>query len=240
MPVGHVLGKPKRPLARGRTVEWEPGDAALYRLYHCDPHNPDARHRREYGPLARFDHHLPAADGSPRPCPERRSVTYLGENRKTVGAEVFWDAGPTARVCPRHRLSQLRPLATVRLLDLTGDGADEIDALPALATGDSTDYGLTQEWARAIYEECGVDGIRYPGAHQLGVCTVLFERSAELEVVVDGGVEVDLPLQDPQVWDRFHTEYTLGRRRSAVAIDSDGCTRCNDLGLPKIKRRLRT
>jgi hypothetical protein len=229
--VSHVLESPRRPLEAGRIVPWEPGDAARYRLYHCDPQTPDALHRRQFGPLHRFDHHLPQASGEPRECPEGRTVTYLGEDRKTAGAEVFWDSGPTARVCPRHRLAQLRPLATINLLDLTEDGADAIEALPVLCTGDSTDSDLTQEWARAIYEDLGVDGICYPGAHQLGICTVLFERSAPLELVVDAGVPVDLPLQDDRVWQRFRADYTLGSRRRVIPISSDVCTRCNDLGL---------
>lgn len=234
MLVGHVLESPKRPLEGGNIVEWEPGDAARYRLYHCDPQTPDALHRRRYGPLHRFDHHIPQASGKPGECPSGRTVTYLGENRKTAGAEVFWDGGQSARVCPRHSLAQLRPLATIKLLDLTEDGTDAIGALPVLCTGDSTDYNLTQEWARAIYEDLGVDGICYPGAHQLGICTVLFERSASLEVVVDDGVPVDLPLQEDGVWDRFRTEYMSSSRRRVVPIPSDGCPRCNDLGLASL------
>jgi hypothetical protein len=229
--VGHVLKSPERPLKNGRIVDWEPGDAARYRLYHCDSQTPNALHRRRWGPLHRFDHHLPHASGKAQECPLGRAVTYLGEDRKTAGAEVFWDSGNTARVCPRHRLAQLRPLATVRLLDLTDDGTDEIGALPVLCTGDSTDSDLTQEWARAIYEDLGVDGILYPGAHQLGICTVLFEHAAELEVVVDDGVQVDLPLQDGRVWDRFRSEYVLSSRRRVVPIDSSGCPHCNELGL---------
>jgi hypothetical protein len=232
--VGHELKSPDRPLEGGRIVDWEPGDAARYRLYHCDLQTPDALHRRRFGPLHRFDHHIPQTSGKPQECPLGRTVTYLGENRKTAGAEVFWDEGPSAYVCPRHSLAQLRPLATIKLLDLKGDGADAIGALPVLCTGDSSDYELTQEWARAIYEDLEVDGICYPGAHQLGVCTVLFEGSAPLELVIDEGVPVDLPLQDDGVWDRFREEYMSSSRRRVVPIASDRCPRCNHLGLASL------
>ena len=240
--MSHKLGPPNRPLTGGMYETWDPADAARWRIYHKDWQTPDALHRRTFGPFSRFDHHLRDPSGKRRQDPSGRSVTYLGEDLRTAGAEVFWDDSPglVARVCPRHWAAQVVPTQEIPLLTLFDEGADEIGALPELATGPSTDRDLTQEWAKAIYEDLMAVGIYYPGAHQFGPCIALFDTAPPLDYVRDTRRRRDAPLQSRGLWAKFKREYTKKssstakgpiRTRRAEKISSADCPRCQALGL---------
>jgi RES domain len=234
--LGHRLEQPRRPLSDSLDTKWEPGDAAWWRIYHLDWQNPDALHRRSNGPWSRFDHHRRSPAGDPQYDPDGRAVTYLGQDMATVASEVFWDpaeSDPIALICPRHWIAQVATAATVQLVDLVSEGGfDAIGAPPELSTGASDQYTITQEWARAVYEDLGMPGIKYPGAHSLGPCMVLFETAPPLTVVHDDGDALDLPVQDPRVWDRFRKACKgKNKRRVVQKISSTECPSCNRLGL---------
>lgn len=55
------------------------------RIYHRSAHPPRAE---TFGPLARFDHHIPAPDG-PAHDPDGRSLLYVAENLVMAACEVF-------------------------------------------------------------------------------------------------------------------------------------------------------
>ncbi len=216
---------------------WDPGDPAWWRVYHVDYRNPNALHRRTYGPTSRFDHHQPAPDGSAREDPDQRSVIYLGREQHVAAVEGFWDQDPdpgdplAARVCTRHHIAQVRPKASVRLLSLLGDDILEIGALPELSTGPTSTHPLAQEWARAIYEDQpDIAGLWYAGAHNFGECIVLWDRAADLEIVTEGGADRNWPLHQPGIWERVADRYSRGRR-SMTRIRPDRCPRCRELGL---------
>lgn len=238
--MSHRLGLPRRPLRGGVRREWDPGEAGWWRLYHRDYRTPNARHRRKFGPVSRFDHHEPDSAGLPRDDPSGREAIYLGETRLTCAAETLWDQLPApgdppdgpriARVCFRYRLAQLRPKSPVTLLRLDESHADAIGALPELATGPTSEHPMAQEWARAIYEDLDVHGIYYPAAHNLGTSMVLWDHAPELEVVRDGGRPRDLSLHDPRLWDRILVEYSINDR-SLVKIEPYECPKCRKAGL---------
>lgn len=97
-----------------------------------------------------------------------RRILYVGEDLATSASEVFGEAG-VAAICPRYRLSIVAPIRPLALVDLARRGAAlAIGALPALADG-SEARSLTQQWARAIFEDqpaspdvCGVCGTAPP------------------------------------------------------------------------------
>jgi hypothetical protein len=219
---------------------WDPGnDPAYWRVYHQDYQNPTPLHRKTYGPTARFDHHASTSTGEPREDPNQRSTIYVGVTQATALAEVFWDQEPDpadasvgkriARVCPRHRIAQIRPRAPVKLLSLLDDGCDEVGALPELCTGPTEDHIVTQQWAGAIYEDLSPQGLCYVGAHQLGKCIVLWDNSPDLEVV-EAGETRDWSLHEPGVWERVSAEYET-RSRAMLKISTTQCPRCRSLGL---------
>jgi RES domain len=95
-------------------------------------------------------------------------VLYVGVDLATSLCEVF---GQTrgALLCPRWRVARLQPTASRVVFDLCSPGAAmAIGALPALADA-QLPRTLTQEWARAIYEDQPaqrrVTGIRYRSAY---------------------------------------------------------------------------
>jgi hypothetical protein len=174
---------------------------------------------RHLGPFARFDHHHAAAVEKGG----ERAVVYLAESLRGAAAEVFGDL-PVAEVCPAWRASLLLPRASCRLVNLRGSGAMRIGARPALGSGGEA-RALTQEWARAIYEDLGADGIRYTGAHDEGVCLVLFERAPALRLVTDRGRRQEFQLHERALWRRFQAA-TDALGLPARTIPRGECRRC--------------
>jgi hypothetical protein len=222
-----ALGDPPDPMPEGLTCQWGPGGRAFWRVYHRDPFTPDATHRRSFGPLHRFDHHTadikhPAEDES------GRTVSYVAERLTTATAEVF-DGPGVALVCPSYRGALVRLEATATFQDLRGEGAMTIGALPGLATG-AINREHSQRWARAIYARCRVAGIVYPGAHDFGLCAVLWERAGPLGVVADAGIPQDFSLRDPVLWARLQ----VGLPRLNIAlreVEPSSCALCVSAGI---------
>jgi hypothetical protein len=109
------------------------------------------------------------------------------------------------------------------LFDLNEPGAAmAIGALPALSDGPYA-RDLTQEWARAIYEDnptgFHVDGIRYRSAYNGGVALALWDSANDVTVVNDNlSVAQDFDLRDPLILGRLYA--ALKTRHIVVRIVS--------------------
>lgn len=226
------LSSPKRPLPRGVYVwPWQPDPGGRSwqwcRVYHRSSHTPDGITFRRYGPLFRFDHHH-AAD-PPDIDPEDRRILYVGEDLATSACEVFGEAG-VASVCPNYFVSIVSPTRELATFDLAGKGAAmAIGALPALADGNEK-RSLTQEWARAIYEDrpAGrrIVGIHYRSGYNGGSALALWDCDGDIEILRDAlGLLQDLPLNDPRVFGRFQREMT-SRHINVSTIPESACTIC--------------
>jgi hypothetical protein len=104
-----------------------------------------------------------------------------------------------------------------------------IGALPALSDGPYA-RGLTQEWARAIYEDnptgSHIDGIRYQSGYNGGVALALWDSAMDVTVVSDklSGPQ-DFRLRDPLILGRLYG--ALKARQIVVRIVSaSGCPKC--------------
>ena len=226
-----ALGDPSLPIPEGTTWTFAPAGAAWYRIYHEDRFTPTAIFRRTYGPLHRFDHHLPHIS-APDIDPEGRSVIYIAAAIRTAALEVYGDE-PRYEVCPRWRIAQVRPTASVELQDISAEsdgGAVAIGALPELGAGSSVPREKSQLWARELYATGRVGGIRYGGAHDLAQCVVIWDNGPDLEVVHDGGVAQDFKIRAPAIWSRVIGEYgPTGRYLDK--IKSADCPLCRKAGL---------
>ncbi|WP_330220362.1 RES family NAD+ phosphorylase [Mycolicibacterium llatzerense] len=156
-------------------------------------------------------------------------MLYVGEDLATSACEVFGEAG-VAAICPNYRVSILAPTRTVSLFDLTAPGAAmTIGALPSLAAGNET-RTLTQQWARAIYEDKpagrAIYGVRYLSAYNSGYALALWDCADRVETVSDsGGAVQDLPLADPRILNRLQVQ--LRQRRIAVTtVAESDCAVC--------------
>ena len=198
------------------------------RIYHEDFFTKSATHRRDWGPLHRFDHHTPPL-AHPTHCPENRTVIYLAESIRAAAAEVFSEYNPF-RVCPHWRLAWLRPAESLVVQDIVGAGGMAIEAGEWLGSGPA--FGVqpqyTQEWARKIYDDHNeLQGIRYSGSHEGSKCLVLTDRAPELEVVLDGGVPSDNAIVESEIWDEVVVEY-LETGHTIDTIASADCDYCKD------------
>lgn len=228
-----ALGPPQRPLVGGTLWQWAPPVAAAStpwrwcRIYHRNnDHTPDGASFRAYGPLHRFDHHIP---NPPAIDPEGRAVLYVADNLATAASEVFGEAG-VAQLCPNYRVSIVEPTRPLVLLDLAGPGAAmAIGALPSLAQGAEPRH-RTQEWARAIYEDRpaggSVRGIHYRTAYGDGDSLALWDCSEYIKIRrgEDGQLH-DLRLQHPPLMRRLQVEMRK-RRISVRTIAAADCASC--------------
>lgn len=199
---------PRRPVVGGEAWAWRTLDSlevehrdvlqgTWLRLWHKDKFTPESSHRRDYGPLHRFDHHERDSSGAPQVSPTGRTVIYLARELGTALAEVFGDL-PAAQICPRYRVSAFVPVTDNVAQDLTGDGCMKIGALPSLCSADLP-REQSQAWGQAIYEDRpaahAVAGALYLGAHNYGDCQVLFDGSSPLGVISGSVIPGDgLPL----------------------------------------------
>ena len=196
----HSLLSLPSPLPDGEEWKWLARDGAYARIYHRDYYTRSATHRRDYGPLARFDHHTPPATAA-AVCPKGRSVTYIAETVRAAASEVF-SATEVFGVCPNWRLAWLKTSATMTLQNLVGTGAMALRTKPSLGSGAEVAREDSQEQARRIYSEHGhLAGIRYTGSHEEGRCLVLWDRAPDLVVVEDGEIDCDASIaEDDETW----------------------------------------
>lgn len=101
--------------------------------------------------------------------------------------------------------------------------------MPALGDGNEA-RSLTQQWARAIYEDqpAGpeITGIHYRSGYNSGQALALWDCEGGLEVVHDdGGHRQDIALDDPRILARLQVQ--LRRRQiSITTVPSSECNEC--------------
>jgi hypothetical protein len=214
-------------LPEGLRWTWQPYHAAWFRVYHRDSYTPSALHRRAFGPLSRFDHHSPPVD-VPAICPLGRTATYLAETLRAAASEVFDGIDPF-RVCPNWRLARLRPTAPLEVQDVIGAGGMNLGAGPWLGSSPPrlVKRAYTQEWARKIYDDSGLQGIRYTGSHEEGPCLVVWDRAPALELVTNAGVSYDTPIHETETWSKVVAAYAE-TSRSLIQIDEGECRLCEE------------
>jgi hypothetical protein len=221
------LPDPPDPLPKGSQWTWAVpvGNQPWYRVYHKDRFTSSGVHFRQYGPLARLDHHTLDAAG-PRLCPEGRSILYVGSTLKAALAEVF-GASPYSQVCPNYRVSLVTPKRDLYLVDLKSQGAAmRVGALPQLTTGDYP-RPRTQEWARALFEGNPLPstdpphGVYYAAAYTGGAAAALWNTPDAVEIPNGGtGAPQDFALHD--VWGRVLVAMN-DLRLSAEIVDTCAC-----------------
>lgn len=217
----------QRPLPRTPHA-WTWRDTAWWRIYHRGEHTPTGVQFRQFGPLHRFDHHTPASP--PADDPDGRAVLYLGETLVTSACEVFGEA-MTAQLCPNLRVAQVVPTRPIRVFDLHAEkAAMSIGALPALATGNEK-RELTQQWARALFEDQPVDGgviegIHYDTAYSQGRSLALWDCATA--VAVDHGrdkMPLDRSLRDSRILEQLYADLpSLGI--TVTTVTAEKCGQC--------------
>lgn len=227
-----ALGPPSRPLRKAKRVWWwsPPRPSARWwwcRVYHQSKFAPDGVTFRRYGPMARFDHHHesdpPVVDST------GRRILYVGEDLATSACEVFGDAG-VAAICPFYRVAIVTPTTRLAMYDLAAKGAAmAIGALPALGDGNEK-RSLTQQWARAIYEDqpAGpeITGIHYRSGYNSGEALALWDCDADLEVVHDDdGHPQDMALDEPPILLRLQVQLRL-RQINVTTVAPKDCEEC--------------
>lgn len=117
------------------------------------------------------------------------------------------------------------------MFDLAQKGAAlAIGALPALADGSEARL-LTQEWARAIFEDqpagSEATGIRYRSAYNFGYSLALWNCDDGVEIIrgARGRLE-DMALNDSRVFLRFQVQMRK-RLITVTTVSSADCTECN-------------
>jgi RES domain len=226
------LDRPTRPLPQAPFVWlWQPKPNAprwrWCRIYHQSSHAPNGFTFRGYGPVSRLDHHHSA--DPPVVDPTGRRILYVGEDLATSASEVFGESG-IAQICPRYRVSIIAPTRSLAMFDLARSGAAlAIGALPALADG-SERRPLTQEWARAIYEDrpAGPEatGIRYRTGYNFGYSLALWDCDDGVEIVRDArGRLQDIALNDRRMLLRLQ-EKMRKRWINVTTVSEDNCAEC--------------
>jgi hypothetical protein len=113
------------------------------------------------------------------------------------------------------------------MYDLAAEGAAmAIGALPALSDGNEA-RSLTQQWARAIYEDqpAGPEtiGIHYRSGYNSGESLALWDCDADVEVVQDdAGHLQDMALADPRILLRLEVELRW-RQITVTTVPSSEC-----------------
>lgn len=150
--------------------------------------------RRAWGPHpdARFDHHRP-----PTGADRERSVWYAAPSVLGAVAESFGKRGFLDRAAG-DRVVVVRIARPIRLVDLVGVAARRFGLTQEIAT--TTDYDITHQWGRTLYERYEtLSGLRWRGRQSGSICVVLTDRAPMRRLVR----EVDLPITDPSVWPRI-------------------------------------
>lgn len=107
-------------------------------------------------------------------------VLYLGEDLTAAFAETFLRQRGVVVISKAEldarRVSTVRALAPLRLVDLTGPGLATIGADASVVHGN---YGTTQHWALALWMHPEQpDGLYYQARHDPSVkCLAIFDRS---------------------------------------------------------------
>jgi len=136
-----------------------PANAALARIYFAVGRHPSRWGRfRRFGPTAaRWDHHLPDADGVA--VEQNRSVFYCAPDMNTCVAEVFQATRRIDRTRDAPWLVVFALREAVTLVDLRGAFATTIGASTAIHSGPRS---RARAWARQLYEAYpDIQGLHY-------------------------------------------------------------------------------
>lgn len=202
----------------------------FWRLFHSDSYSGDAEDFRHFGPVSRYDHHLPVM-GKTSKSPDR-STLYMARDIGVAIAEVFGDKR-VVRACPQWRVARLELRAALQTLDLTSTNVMHTGAFASI-------IGLgrkqSQRWARKVYElRPDIHGITYVGSHDYGDCHVLFDRANEMDpngavsvIEVSGAQEVYKLARLPAL-QRSEVQTALEKRRMKIVnVSKDDCEVCQD------------
>lgn len=140
----------------------------------------------------RFDHHLPPVGVSPD-----RSVWYAAASLVGAVAESFGNQGFVDHACGRRvvTVEVKRPLEVV---DLVGVAVRSVRLTQEI--GSTTEYAMTQEWARAFYDQFpSLVGIRWRGRQAGSICHLLHDRASMNRLALLS----DHDIGDPAVWPRI-------------------------------------
>lgn len=120
----------------------------LARIYYSRGEHPVRWNEfRHYGPVnARWDHHLPDANGAPKA--QGRSVYYAASDAKTCLAEFFQTTRRIDRARQAPWLVVFELTRPFELLDVTGDFATRMGASMAIHSGSRA---RARSWARDLY-----------------------------------------------------------------------------------------
>lgn len=116
------------------------------------------------------------------------------------------------------------------MFDLAQRGAAlAIGALPALADG-SEPRSLTQEWARAMFEDqpAGPEatGVRYRTGYNFGYSLALWDCDDGVQIVSDArGRPQDMALNEPRVLLRLQVQMRK-RLINVTTVSADDCEEC--------------
>jgi hypothetical protein len=133
----------------------------LVRIFTAHGNHPQRWNSFRYtGPLphGRFDQQRPAKGGAPV-TDSRNGVVYFGLSVRTSVAEVFQTTSIVDRRTRGPRLVVVRPIRTLRLLDVCGLWPTRVGASQEISSGPKK---ITQAWARAIRSAFDdLDGLWY-------------------------------------------------------------------------------
>jgi len=155
-----------------------PAGTELWRVYKRGGRHPVLWNTfRAYGPLrtARFDHHLPDANGAP--CSQDRRILYAAVEIVTCLAEFFQDTRTISREAEEPWLVGFQLRLDVTLLDLTGTWPTQAGASMAINSGPRSRCRL---WSQAVYEAypSQIQGFFYASSmHANRPSLALYERA---------------------------------------------------------------
>lgn len=133
---------------------------------------------RYFGPVnARWDHHLPNAEGESKV--QDRGIHYTATNAKTCLAETFQCTRRIDRAFQAPWLVVFETFSPLRVLDLTGDFATRMGASLAIHSGNRR---RARGWARDLFEAFNdIQGILYSSSMNGGApAFALNERALQL------------------------------------------------------------
>jgi hypothetical protein len=138
---------------------------------------------RTFGPTtARFDHHLPGADGEPQE--QERAILYLALDGITPLAEVFQDARVIDRAARSPWLVAFELATDLELLDLTGTYPTRAGASMLVNCGSRP---RARAWSRVFYRA-------YPRAHGLYYASCMHGNSPSVALYERGAKAIPAQL----------------------------------------------
>jgi RES domain-containing protein len=159
-----------------------PAGTVLARIYFAGGDHPTQWNTfRNFGPgNARFDHHLPNADGKARF--QQRSIFYCAAQADTCLAEVFQDTRRIDRFRNAPWLAVFELDQECRLLDLAGAYTTRVGASMALNTGNRR---TARVWAQRFYDAYeDLMGIYYASSmHGNAPAIVLTDRAEKISAL---------------------------------------------------------